>query len=127
MEDGVHSVVFHVVPNPDDPTRKSDLALGFSQGNILLIQEAFCAVLCNDRSVVEFIRPPILDGIYSREREKIASTNPINIGNMTTTHTWGDDCVHARSREYSRRPFRDGCSIPGAEAKGTRGTISMVF
>ena len=34
-EDGVHPIDFHVGPNPGNPTRKSDLALRFVQGNFI--------------------------------------------------------------------------------------------
>ena len=48
MEDGVHSIVLHVGPNTGDLTHKSDLDLGFAQGKILLVLEAFCTVLCTE-------------------------------------------------------------------------------
>ena len=64
-EDGVHFISFHVGPNPGNPTRKSDLNPGFFQGNIFLVQEAFCAVICDDGSAAEVIRPLVLYGLRS--------------------------------------------------------------
>ena len=60
------SSIPYVVPNPGDPTCKSDLALGFFQGKLLLVREAFRAVLHNGGSAAEVIRPPGLDGIHYR-------------------------------------------------------------
>ena len=65
MEDGVHSVVLYVGPNPGDSTCKSDLALGIFQGNIPLVREALCAVLRNYGSAAEVLRYPGLDLICS--------------------------------------------------------------
>ena len=65
MEDGLHSVVFHLGTNPGDPTCKNDIALGFFQGKILLIREAFRAVLRNYGSTAEDIRPLAMNGIFS--------------------------------------------------------------
>ena len=50
MEAGIHYIVFHVGKNSGDPTLKSNLVLGFVQGNIFLIQEAFRAVTRDDGS-----------------------------------------------------------------------------
>ena len=50
MEYSVHSVVFHVGPNSSDTNCKSDIALGFVQGKLLLIREEFHAVLSDDGS-----------------------------------------------------------------------------
>ena len=61
MEEGVRSVVFRVGYNPADPTCNSDLALGFVQVNLLLVREAFRAVICDDGSAAGVIRPP---GLY---------------------------------------------------------------
>ena len=52
-------------PNPGDPTRNNDFALVFIQGKLLIIQEAFRAVLCDYTSAAEFVRPADLDGLCS--------------------------------------------------------------
>ena len=88
-------------PHPVNPTRKSGLALGFFQGRLLLVWEAFHAVPHNDGGTAEVIRPPGLDRLRSCDRESIATTNPIHIRILTVTHAWGDDHVHARSRQSS--------------------------
>ena len=85
-EYGVHSIVFHVGPNPDDPTHKSDLALIFPQGNIFLVREAFHVVIFNDGSAEEVIRPLELDGLCSCDGGSIAANKSVHLGILTTTH-----------------------------------------
>ena len=92
MEAGIHYIVFHVGKNSGDPTLKSNLVLGFVQGNIFLVREALCVVLCDDISDVEVIRPPGLDGLRSCDEENIDTINPIRIIILTTTHVWGLNC-----------------------------------
>ena len=89
MEDGVHPIDFHVGPNPGNPTRKSDLALRFIQGNVCILREAFRAVLCNDGRSAEVVRPPGLNVLCSCDGEKIATTNQIRLGILTNTHALG--------------------------------------
>ena len=72
-KEGVHSFVYHVGPHPRNPTRKSDLALGFFHRNILLVRKSFRAVLRNDRSAAEVIRPAGLVGLHSCGEEKFAT------------------------------------------------------
>ena len=90
-EDGVCYIVVHVVPNTDDPTCKSDLPLGFSQGKLLLVWEAFCSVLQDDGSNSEVIRPLVLDIFCSCYGENIATTDLIRLGILIISHTWGDE------------------------------------
>ena len=89
MEDSVHSIVLHVGPNPGNPSRKSDLALGFFQGKIFLVHEAFHAVLCDGGSAAKVIRPPDLYGLFCFDGESIATTNPTRLVIMTTNHACG--------------------------------------
>ena len=102
-EDSVHSIVLHGGTNPGNPTHKSNIALGFVQGKLLLLWEEFRAVLRDDVSTAEVIRSPGLDRLHYRDREKIATNDPIPLRIMTTTHTWGDDHGRASSSRGSRR------------------------
>ena len=71
MENGVHSIVFHVGINSRNPTHDIDVTLGITQVNIILILEAFRVVLYNFVSAAEVIRPPGLDVIHYCDRGNI--------------------------------------------------------
>ena len=45
MEDGEHYIFLHEGPNLGNPTHKSDISLRFIQGKLLIVWEAFCAVI----------------------------------------------------------------------------------
>ena len=76
-------------PNPGNPTHKSDLALGFVQGNIYIVQETFRTFIHNEGSAAEVMRPIGMDGLHYCVGVNIATTNPIHLVTMTTTHAWG--------------------------------------
>ena len=105
-EGGDHSVVFNVWPNTGDTTLKSDLAIGLIQGKLLLSREEFRVVLRDYESAAKFIRPLVLDGIWSLDEEKISNTNPIRLYILTTTQIRGDDRGRASSWWGSRRSCR---------------------
>ena len=47
--------------------------------------------------------PPGLDGISSRDRENISTTNPICLIILITTYAWGGEHGRARSGQSGRR------------------------
>ena len=105
MEDGDHYIVLHEGPNLGNPTHKSDIALIFIQGKLLIVQEAFCADIRDYGGNAEVIRPLGLDKLLSCGGGNVANTDPISIRILTTTYAWGDDCGRTSSRQGSRRLY----------------------
>ena len=65
MEDGDHYIVLHEGLNLVNPTHNSDIALIFIQGKLLIVWEAFCAVIHDYGGNAEVTRPTGLDRLRS--------------------------------------------------------------